>query len=147
MPQWRCPHCATPQPETARCWVCHRTTTSCATCRHFRRGVAGGLGLCGLDRRRAALRGDEVRECWTAPDPVVEPPPRPDELPLPALADDALPRTDGRSPRTFVLIDGPRPVPVMAAAPQAGGPPEAATPVGAAAPATGRWSLWGDAEP
>ena len=30
MPMWRCPHCGTPQAETARCWVCRRSTTACA---------------------------------------------------------------------------------------------------------------------
>ncbi|MBF6605957.1 MAG: hypothetical protein IVW53_10290 [Chloroflexi bacterium] len=64
MPMWRCPHCETPQAETARCWVCHRSSTSCATCRHFRDAVAANLGYCGLDRARTPLRGDEVRACW-----------------------------------------------------------------------------------
>lgn len=64
MPLWHCPHCGTAQPEAARCWVCRRSSTSCATCRHFRRGVAGSLGYCGLDRRHAPLRGDEMRACW-----------------------------------------------------------------------------------
>ena len=30
MPLWRCPHCGTPQVESSRCWVCRRSTTSCA---------------------------------------------------------------------------------------------------------------------
>lgn len=68
MPTWRCPHCGTPQVEAARCWVCHRSTTSCATCRHFRRSVVlpglGYAGFCGLDRRHDPLRGDEQRACW-----------------------------------------------------------------------------------
>ena len=62
--QWRCPHCETPQPEASRCWVCHRSSTSCGTCRHFRRSVAERTGFCALDRRRRPLRGDEVRACW-----------------------------------------------------------------------------------
>jgi hypothetical protein len=66
MPTWRCPHCGAPQPESARCWVCRRSTTCCSTCRHFRRGVAGQLGYCGLDRRHAPLSGDEIRGCWQA---------------------------------------------------------------------------------
>ena len=57
MPMWRCPHCATPQAETARCWVCHRSSTACGACRHFRRAVAGQLGYCGLDRQRQPLTG------------------------------------------------------------------------------------------
>jgi hypothetical protein len=63
---WRCPHCGTPQAETSRCWVCKRSSTSCGTCRHFRRSVAGQLGFCGLDRRRQPLQGDELRGCWEA---------------------------------------------------------------------------------
>jgi hypothetical protein len=76
MPSWRCPHCSTPQPEASRCWVCHRSSTSCGTCRHFRRSVAARVGFCGLERRREPLQGDEVRPCWAdgsvpaAPDPV-----------------------------------------------------------------------------
>src|SRR5829696_8186233 len=76
MPSWRCPHCSTPQPEASRCWVCHRSSTSCGTCRHFRGSVAARVGFCGLDRRRLPLQGDEVRACWedgatpAAPDPI-----------------------------------------------------------------------------
>ena len=66
MPMWRCPHCGTPQSETSRCWVCKRSSTSCGTCRHFRRSIAGHLGYCGLDSRRVPLRGDEQRGCWEA---------------------------------------------------------------------------------
>ena len=73
MPMWRCPHCGTPQAETARCWVCRRSCTACGTCRHFRRSVAAQLGYCGLDRQRQPLRGDEIRACWEALD-------RPDEV-------------------------------------------------------------------
>jgi hypothetical protein len=73
--QWRCPHCETPQPEASRCWVCHRSSTSCGTCRHFRRSVAERTGFCALDRRRRPLRGDEVRACWEdATAPVVPEP-------------------------------------------------------------------------
>src|SRR5215218_6870866 len=66
MPMWRCPHCGTPQAETARCWVCHRSSTACVTCQNFRRSVAAQLGYCGLDRERRPLRGDEIRACWEA---------------------------------------------------------------------------------
>ncbi len=64
MPMWHCPHCGTPQAEAARCWVCRKSSTSCATCRHFRHSVAVQLGYCGLDRARGPLRGDEIRPCW-----------------------------------------------------------------------------------
>jgi hypothetical protein len=66
MPMWRCPHCGTPQAETARCWVCHRSSTACGTCRHYRRSVAAQIGYCGLDRNRQPLNGDEIRPCWEA---------------------------------------------------------------------------------
>ena len=86
MPLWRCPHCRTPQAETARCWVCHRSSTSCATCRNFRGSVAAGVGYCGLDRGRAPLRGDEIRACWEDALLIAEPPVDP--------ADDWLPDVD-----------------------------------------------------
>lgn len=72
MANWRCPHCGTPQAESSRCWVCSRSSTTCATCVHFRRSVAGRLGFCGFDRQRTPLVGDEVRGCWsaTASEPV-----------------------------------------------------------------------------
>jgi hypothetical protein len=84
MPLWRCPHCGTPQAETARCWVCRRSSTSCATCRHFRGSVAAGVGYCGLDRTRAPLNGDEIRACWQDSHGIVPTPlgdPSPDWLP------------------------------------------------------------------
>jgi hypothetical protein len=64
MAMWRCPHCATPQPIAARCWVCHRSSTSCGTCRHFRGSVAANVGYCGAARDRRPLHGDEIRGCW-----------------------------------------------------------------------------------
>jgi hypothetical protein len=81
---WRCPHCETPQAETSRCWVCKRSSTSCGTCRHFRRAIAGQLGYCGLDARRRPLNGDELRGCWEAGPSFEVPTPRParDFVPL-----------------------------------------------------------------
>jgi hypothetical protein len=73
MAMWSCPHCGTPQEETARCWVCRRSTVCCATCRHVRRAVVGEILYCGLDRDRRPLRGDEVRPCWEVA-PVIEEP-------------------------------------------------------------------------
>ena len=75
MPSWRCPHCSTPQSEASRCWVCHRSSTSCGTCRNFRGSVAARFGFCGLDRHRLPLHGDEVRACWV--DGAVPVPPDP----------------------------------------------------------------------
>ncbi len=59
MPMWRCPHCGTPQAETARCWVCRRSSTACGTCRNFRRAVAANLGY------SAAIQ-DAVDKAWLA---------------------------------------------------------------------------------
>jgi hypothetical protein len=75
MASWRCPYCSTPQPEASRCWVCHRSSTSCGTCRHFRGSVAAHVGFCGLDRRHEPLQGDEVRPCWV--DATLAQPPDP----------------------------------------------------------------------
>jgi hypothetical protein len=102
MPSWRCPHCSTPQPEASRCWVCHRSSTSCGTCRHFRGSVAARVGFCGLDRKRRPLQGDEVRACWE--DGAVPVPPDPaapgllDLLTVAALGEPALLDRDGPSP-------------------------------------------------
>jgi hypothetical protein len=164
MPVWRCPHCATPQAETSRCWVCRRSTTSCATCRHFRRGVAGGLGLCGLEPRRLALQGTEMRACWTgAPQRTPEDdgrravpvgPGAQAERVAGGVSAGGLMTPGGnvrsgvigtgRRPRTFVPIetleaaaaeaDEPSHVPVMLA-------PSPVTRV------PGTWWLWGDPEP
>jgi hypothetical protein len=51
--------------------VCHRSSTSCATCFNFRHAVFGGAGYCGRDRRREPLVGDEIRACWSSPIAVV----------------------------------------------------------------------------
>lgn len=165
MPVWRCPHCSTPQAEASRCWVCRRSTTSCATCRHFRKGVAGGLGLCGLDPRRLALNGTEMRPCWIAKSPPIEVELRWTGSTHVRVPGDAVGRTaaatpmtaaavagvggrmspdvrGSRGPRTFVPVDGPEPA---AAA-------SIDTDVRGAVPAPvnrvpGTWWLWGDPEP
>jgi hypothetical protein len=61
---WACPHCGAPQAEAARCWVCHRSSTTCSTCRHFRTSLAADVGYCGKDRWRTPLSGLELRACW-----------------------------------------------------------------------------------
>jgi hypothetical protein len=61
---WACPHCGVPQAEAARCWVCHRSSTTCSTCRHFRTSLAADVGYCGKDRWRTPLTGLELRACW-----------------------------------------------------------------------------------
>jgi hypothetical protein len=47
--------------------VCHRSTTTCATCRHFRKAVTLKLGYCALDRLHSPLTGEEQRACWERP--------------------------------------------------------------------------------
>jgi hypothetical protein len=135
MPMWRCPHCATPQAETARCWVCHRSSTACGSCRHFRRAVAGQLGFCGLDRQRQPLSGDEIRPCWEAADATsINVPALPGVGPVWPL-EPAQDRTAVRS-LDFGEVEPDR------------GPEPPRPPVVLPMPAAGeaRWSLWGDAE-
>jgi hypothetical protein len=140
MPMWRCPHCGTPQAETARCWVCRRSSTSCATCRHYRRSVAGQLGYCGLDARRQPLSGDEIRGCWegwpagsasrTAPQTIPQAlAADSDRRPL-AFVEVSATHASERGEKTEMPITSPLP-PVDRAQP--GSEP--------------RWDLWGDAEP
>jgi len=80
---WHCPHCGAPQAETARCWVCRRSSTTCSTCRHFRRALAGDLGYCGLDARRRPLTGLEQHGCWESKTAAGEP-----ESPRPSLVEE-----------------------------------------------------------
>lgn len=149
MPMWRCPHCATPQAETARCWVCHRSSTACGACRHFRRSVASQLGYCGLDRQRQPLNGDEIRACWEAADatrttvpalPGVGP-----VWPLEPVGDRTIVR-----PIEFVEVRAAT-APDTASQPTArpgaiaADRPDQAI-LGAPAPGEPRWSLWGEAE-
>ena len=150
MPMWRCPHCATPQAETARCWVCHKSTTACGSCRNFRLAVAGQLGYCGLDRKREPLHGDEIRPCWEAADAAT--------TTLPALPgvgpvwplEPGEDRTAVREIR-FVEVE-PNPVRegrVAQPSPPAAPAPEALSDPGyptVAIESEARWSLWGEAE-
>ncbi len=144
MPLWRCPHCNTPQPESARCWLCGRSTTSCAACRHYRRGVAGGLGLCGQRPRKVALRGTEVLPCWEGPASHETASPTPDSVGASVRGRDggSLRGRDERPTRTFVPVDDLR----VASAGTAGAPTGATAGAGpsSAGPGTARWSLWGD---
>jgi hypothetical protein len=63
-PSWRCPHCATLQPETTRCWACLRSPVACGSCQFFRESIVSELTYCGLDQARAPVGRDEVRTCW-----------------------------------------------------------------------------------
>ena len=109
MPTWRCPHCGTPQAETARCWVCRRSSTSCATCLHFRKAVFGGLAYCGLDRGRSPLGGDDIRACWVAPTALVAEAvavPRGHEHPFTGPTVDAGPLAAEPQTRFWLEVDG-----------------------------------------
>lgn len=155
MSSWRCPHCGVAQPETSRCWVCQRSTTSCDTCRHYRRAVAPGLGFCGFDRRRIPLLGDEMRACWEAAAGLAagETPETTSIRPMAAVAGPAR-----RPALEFVEVAsgsrGAVAVPEREAAPAAVVPgtalaaviapavaPAVAAPL---APLTTGWTLWGD---
>ncbi len=137
MPLWRCPFCGTPQAESSRCWVCKRSSTCCATCRHFRRSVAAQLGYCGLDRRRLPLRGDEIRACWEAPIAAVETPAEP---PPPLTVER---RVTGFVP--VALPGDPTPAPVATATTKRPPRDALALPV-VPPPIEERRGLWGDAE-
>jgi hypothetical protein len=130
MAVWRCPHCATPQPEASRCWLCGLSTTTCAACRHYRKGIASGLGLCGRNPRVLALHGTEVFPCWEAK-------PNHDDEPSVREGAGISPRgRDDHAPRTFVPVEELRPrkdEKVTAA-------------VSGSGPTVTRWSLWGDAD-
>jgi hypothetical protein len=134
---WRCPHCGTPQAETARCWVCKRSSTACGTCRNFRHSVAGSLGFCGLDRRRQPLAGDEIRACWEA---------WPSTVGLPPTVSPAQPPAGLRAakPREFVEVGVHPPVEVPATTGEAA--PIVLAPVSMPAIGEPGWSLWGDVE-
>lgn len=139
---WTCPHCGAAQAAASRCWVCHRSSTTCSTCRHFRTSLAAAVGWCALDRRRRPLTGLELRGCWT-------------ERPSAGAA-----ATSGgaRGPSTPSDTWRDRPVrdfvPVDAAVPRTiRTEPEPPTPVDLALPVVdppeawdGRVSLFGDAE-
>jgi hypothetical protein len=71
---WHCPHCGAPQAETARCWVCRKSSTTCSTCRHFRPSLISDIGFCALDRAHRPLTGRELRGCWTQRPAAAQPP-------------------------------------------------------------------------
>lgn len=67
--------------------------------------MAGKLGYCGKDRRRAALSGDEIRGCWEAVPGDNRPP---DATPWASRVID--PSLGGRRSRVdFVPVDDLRP--------------------------------------
>jgi hypothetical protein len=134
---WRCPHCGTPQAETARCWVCKRSSTACGTCRNFRHSVAGSLGFCGLDRRRQPLVGDEIRACWEA---------RPGAVDLPLTISPAQSSAGSRAtaPLEFVEVGVRPPMEVTPTAAEL--PPTIPGPVPMPAIGEPGWSLWGEVE-
>jgi hypothetical protein len=153
MSMWRCPHCGTPQAESARCWVCRRSSTACGTCRHFRRSVAAQLGYCGLDRNRLPLRGDEIRACWEGRAGVGV-----DEQPAAPVAVHRLrvgqaadqDRTAVRRLEFVPVGEDAKPARRARPAPNdAGGakPPRQPRTTPTGVPAEPAWNLWGDLEP
>ena len=159
---WHCPSCGAPQAETARCWVCRRSSTTCSTCTHFRPALAGDLGYCGRDAKRQPLTGLELRGCW-------EPRPagpeinvlskvlddaarvRRDRAPLPAYAPEEAPTA-----RAFVPVESVTSAREMPASDDGAGNLASADPPDAVAPApfviepdpgwSERTSLFGDQE-
>lgn len=90
---WRCPNCGAPQAESARCWVCHRSSTTCSTCRHFQTALSAEVGWCALDPKRLPLTGREQRGCWQERPHAAAPQPPDADVPGgrrtgPAAADD-----------------------------------------------------------
>jgi len=73
---WHCPHCGAPQAESARCWVCRRSSTTCSTCRLFSVSLSADGGWCALDPKRRRLTGLEQRGCWRERPLSLQPPPR-----------------------------------------------------------------------
>ena len=146
---WRCPHCGTPQAETARCWVCRRSSTACATCQNFRRSVAAQLGYCGLDRERRPLHGDEIRACWEASTSPIEVVPSDPERRVPQPFH---PVDDGTPVRKLEFVEvgsALAKAPCKAVASASAADAESLTPAEPSAPVSPgepRWSLWGDAE-
>ena len=134
---WRCPHCGTPQAETARCWVCRRSSTACGTCRNFRRAVAGSFGYCGIDRRRQPLGGNEIRACWEAGPGGTQ-----TTIAAPLAVPRAGPTAAPRHAIEFVEVDGGPAVALTAAGESAVLPPDPILPT----TQDPGWSLWGDTE-
>jgi len=95
---WRCPHCGAPQAESARCWVCHTSSTTCSTCCHFQASLTSDVGWCSLDPRRRPLTGLEQRGCWQE---------RPAAAAAPANQPGA---SGGQRPRTHPVDDGGEPL-------------------------------------
>ena len=100
MSAWRCPNCNTLQAESHSCFLCGRSSTSCATCVNFRQSLVGGVGYCALDKKRLPLTGAEQRTCWTGDWPAANAPVTGDN-PLPGLLDvlDAAAVDAGRTRR------------------------------------------------
>lgn len=102
---WHCPHCGAPQAETARCWVCRRSSTTCSTCRHFRASLSTDVSYCALDRRRRPLTGLERRGCWSEqPSSLLAAARLTSAVPNPR-ARDATAAAPGIPARAFVPVD------------------------------------------
>ena len=147
---WRCPHCGTPQAESARCWVCRRSSTACGTCRHFRRSVAAQLGYCGLDRKRLPLRGDEIRACWEGRPGAMadEQPPAP--VPVHRLRAGQAADQDRTGVRRLEFVpvgEDAKPARRVRKPAPDDEPPRQPPTLDAPVPPEPAWNLWGDLEP
>ena len=74
---WRCPHCGTPQPVAARCWVCRAVLDELRDVPPLPRRRRGADGYCGLDRRREPLvggRSGRAGRTWRRPSPSIRRP-------------------------------------------------------------------------
>lgn len=118
--------------------------------------------MCGLDPRRVALDGSEMRSCWIGTPQHAEPTERRwAGSPQGRVPGDAVGRgyasgatapaatfgaaglvAGGRRPRTFVPVDDPSAA--AAEAPEVNAGPPAPLPV---TQVPGMWWLWGDPEP
>jgi hypothetical protein len=132
------------------------------TCRHYRRGISGGLGLCGLDPRHPAVADTDVKACWVGASAAAD-----DGSSAGATGGPADARSGpsgGRPPRTFVPVEelvaarertavavmeraDAEPVPVEMKVPEPVPAPVMAPASRAGRPVPGRWWLWGDPDP
>lgn len=98
--------------------------------------MAGGLGFCGLDRRRQPLVGDEIRACWEGWPGAIE-------LPLTISPAQSLAGTRAAAPRDFVEVAA---LPGDMASAAAEGPTVVPGPVPMPAIGAPGWSLWGEVD-
>jgi hypothetical protein len=102
--------------------------------------VASRLGVCGLDPRRIALTGTEIRACWTSPALMADE--RADRQPTVARSGAVL--ATAAAPRTFVPVEDARAIRELELAAPSDAVAEPA--IQASSAPTTRWSLWDEPE-